>query len=102
MRPIHILLLVAITLLAVDSFLLYGNSRRRARREENRIIFDITTSGLGLTDLCIATEARYTRHPAVSDMASAFMDHPGALEHFPSGTFWAVPPFPGNTASRKP
>ena len=46
-------------------------------------------SALGLSDLCLSTEARYIRHAAVSDPVVPFMDHPGGLEHFPSGTFWA-------------
>lgn len=52
----------------------------------------LVTAALGLTDLCLTTEARYTRHPAVSDPVAPFMDHPGALEHFPSGAFLAPPP----------
>ncbi len=40
----------------------------------------------GLTDLCLFTEARYTRHPAVSDLHSAFQDGPFSFEHFPSGS----------------
>lgn len=43
---------------------------------------------LGLSDLAVSTEARYTRHPAVSDSLVPFMDHPGGLEHFPSGSFY--------------
>ncbi len=42
----------------------------------------------GLSDLCIATDARYVRHLAVSDKISPFMDHPGSIEHFPTGSFW--------------
>lgn len=42
----------------------------------------------GLSDLCIATDARYIRHVAVSDRISPFMDHPGSIEHFPTGSFW--------------
>ena len=45
---------------------------------------------LQLTDLCLFTEARYTRHPAMADLHAAFQDHPLALEHFPSGSL--VPP----------
>ena len=41
---------------------------------------------LGLTDLALFTEARYTRHLSQSDLHSAFQDHPMALEHFPSGS----------------
>jgi hypothetical protein len=40
----------------------------------------------GLTDLCLFTDARYTRNPAVADLASPFQDHPISLEHFPSGS----------------
>ena len=43
-----------------------------------------------LTDLCLFTEARYTRNPAMADLFSAFQDHPASLEHFPSGSL--VPP----------
>ena len=49
------------------------------------------TQRLGLTDLCLFTEARYTRHPAMADLHSAFQDHPGAMEHFPSGSLLAPP-----------
>lgn len=43
-------------------------------------------SELELTDLCLFTEARYTRHLSQADLHSAFQDHPVALEHFPSGS----------------
>lgn len=42
---------------------------------------------LGLTDLCLFTEARYTRNPSQADLGSAFQDHPFSLEHFPAGSF---------------
>lgn len=41
---------------------------------------------LQLTDLCLFTEARYTRHPAMADNHAAFQEHPAALDHFPSGS----------------
>jgi hypothetical protein len=47
---------------------------------------------LGLTDLCLFTEARYTRHPSLADLGTPFQDHPVALEHFPSGAIVPVPP----------
>jgi hypothetical protein len=47
---------------------------------------------LGLTDLCLFTEARYTRHPSMADMGTPFQDHPMSLEHFPSGAIVPVPP----------
>lgn len=47
---------------------------------------------LQLTDLCVFTEARYTRNPAITDLASAFQDSPLSLEHFPSGALMEPPP----------
>jgi hypothetical protein len=41
---------------------------------------------LELTDLCLFTEARYTRHVTQADLHTPFQDHPMALEHFPSGS----------------
>jgi hypothetical protein len=46
---------------------------------------------LGLTDLCLFTEARYTRHPTQADRHAAFQDSPLSLEHFPSGSLLAPP-----------
>jgi hypothetical protein len=46
---------------------------------------------LMLTDLCLFTEARYTRHPSLADLHSAFQDHPFSLEHFPSGSLISPP-----------
>jgi hypothetical protein len=44
---------------------------------------------LGLTDLAIWTEARYTRHPSQTDFFTAFQDFPGSLDHFPAGSIMA-------------
>lgn len=49
---------------------------------------------LHVTDLCLATEARYTRHPAMADRHAPFQEHPLALEHFPSGSL-ILPTIPG-------
>jgi hypothetical protein len=46
-----------------------------------------------LTDLCLFTEARYTRNPSMADFHAAFQDHPGALDHFPSGSLVSPPRF---------
>ena len=47
---------------------------------------------LKLTDLCLFTEARYTRHVTQTDLNSPFQDHPRAEEHFPSGSL-VYPPY---------
>ena len=46
---------------------------------------------MGLTDLCIFTDARYTRHPSMADLHTPFQDYPLSFEHFPSGSILSVP-----------
>ena len=43
-------------------------------------------SFLGVTDICVATDARYLRHLSVTDPVAPFMDDPRALEYFPSSS----------------
>jgi len=47
---------------------------------------------LELTDLCLFTEANYTRHLSQADLHTPFQDSPMSLEHFPSGSIAAPPP----------
>ena len=54
---------------------------------------------LGLSDLALFTEARYTRHPSLADLHSAAQDHPLSLEHFPSGSLMPPPAHLRNHAS---
>ena len=69
----------------------FADAALRSRAETARIAARAELVGeLGLTDLSLFTEARYTRHPSQADLHSAFQDHPLALEHFPSGSL--VPP----------
>ncbi|MBU0484444.1 MAG: hypothetical protein KKB30_08020 [Proteobacteria bacterium] len=91
MRPSKVLFIVVLFLVFVDAGL-YLHARDQQKRYASSLeAIKIATAVLGLTDLCVSTEARYTRHPAVSDPIVPFMDHPGAIEHFPSGSFWAPP-----------
>lgn len=88
MRPSSYLFMLVATLLLINFFLfrcwrLSGVDHAKRVERQQQIV-----AALGLTDICVATEARYTRHPAISDPVSPFMDHPGAVEHFPSGSFW--------------
>jgi hypothetical protein len=62
---------------------------RKGEQEENFRMLQIVVLQCGLSDLSLSTEARYTRHPAVSDPVVVSMDHPGAIDHFPSTLFWA-------------
>ncbi len=91
MRPSHILFILVLLLIITDS-MLYLHAKRLGRNlREDQAVQAIAVAGLGLTDLAVATEARYTRHPAVSDPMAPFMDHPGAIEHFPTGSSWNPP-----------
>ena len=91
MRPSH-LLFIFLLLLTFINATLYVHAKRLANDlNADQALQTIAVAGLGLTDLCVATEARYTRHPAVSDPMAPFMDHPGAIEHFPTGSFWNAP-----------
>jgi len=91
MRPSQKLLIVLLVLVSIDGLLYYHAAKRNRELKNDQALQATAVTGLGLTDLCVATEARYTRHPAVSDPMAPFMDHPGAIEHFPTGSFWNPP-----------
>jgi len=46
---------------------------------------------LEITDLCLFTEARYTRHPVMADVNTPSQDFPFSIEHYPSGSLVAAP-----------
>ncbi len=81
-------LLVLIILIVGSQLALYRVHSRKylarqdAERQMNRIV-----GRLGLSDISLATDARYVRHLSVSDSVAPVMDHPGAVEHFPSSSF---------------
>lgn len=81
--------------LAVQSVLLVGAFTHAAyqRGRDASLLADTAAlvNRLELTDLCLFTEARYTRHPTQADLHSPFQDHPLSFEHFPSGSLLAVP-----------
>ena len=91
MRPAHRALLflacaaTALLLTFVDAARLRGD-RAALTQASARLV-----ERLGLTDLALFTEARYTRHPTQADLHSAFQDHPVALEHFPTGSLLPPP-----------
>ena len=99
MRPTLQLCILLFSLAIIDTSLYLHNRHAGASHRSSNELLTITTAGLGLTDLCVATEARYTRHPAISDPVAPRMDHPGAIEHFPTGSFWA-PPEPQGTVRK--
>lgn len=85
--------MVAVAATFADAALL-ARERLPARAETAAL-----AAKLGLTDLALFTEARYTRHPTQADLHSAFQDHPLALEHFPTGSL--VVPRPHEPLDRK-
>lgn len=87
MRPSFIFTLFFTSLIGINfSFflLLNGSDQLSSVEQMNRV-----TSLTGLTDPSYTSEARYTRHPGLTDSLVPFMDHPGALEHFPSSSMLA-------------
>ena len=79
--------------LALATLATFVHSGLRAREASARLAASAAlVRDLGLTDLALFTEARYTRHLTQADLHTAFQDHPLAFEHFPSGSLHAPPP----------
>jgi hypothetical protein len=83
-----------ISLMFIDASVSQGIDKESLR--ERREIVKVLT----LTDLCLFTEARYTRHPSMADMHTPFQEHPLSLEHFPSGSIIVPPPQLRSRAAR--
>ena len=84
------LILLGIGFLLIMLMFAHAHIQRRADVPSLELTAALVRN-LGLTDLCLFTEARYTRHPSQADLHSAFQDHPVSLEHFPTGSI-AGPP----------
>ena len=94
LRPSYLALLLFATLVLVAAALHADvAAQRRGTLRAGEGLRPLTLS-LGLADLAVSTEARYTRHPALSDKAVVGMDLPGAIDPFPSTLFFAPPPAP--------
>jgi hypothetical protein len=78
------ILSVIVGLLVIHAKLSENRGLRRIQKEAAMV------QELALTDLCLFTEASYTRHLSQADVNTPFQDSPMALEHFPSGSL--VPP----------
>lgn len=85
-----LLLFVAAAVLVLGLTLVHAH--RRIERELPRLQqLGLIVQHYGLTDLCLATDARYTRHSSQADWHSSFQSHPMALDHFPSGSLIRPP-----------
>jgi hypothetical protein len=80
------LALVAAAFLAV-----HASSAKQAGVERLRQMSGVVER-YGLTDLCLFTDARYTRHLSMADLNTPFQDYPMSFEHFPSGSLFTPPP----------
>ena len=86
MRPSTGLLLFITFLALVGMLLAKAQHTSIAAKADGEAELQRVVEQLGLTDLCIATDARYLRHLSISDSVAPFMDYPGALEYFPSSS----------------
>jgi hypothetical protein len=79
----------AFSLLVLCALSVHAFYRQRADQElleaKGRLV-----RTLELTDLCLFTEASYTRHLSQADLHTPFQDYPLSLDHFPTGSI--VPP----------
>ena len=89
MQPSTRLLFLLTILSLFYGYVMLALPGKRAAQEESFQTLRQVVARLGVSDLSLSTEARYTRHPAVSDPVVVIMDHPGAIDHFPSTLFWA-------------
>jgi hypothetical protein len=93
MRKSSIFILVICLNLALLLLLAVHTRRAEQAAEISKALSAGLVKEFRLTDLCLFTEARYTRHPSMADFHAPFQDHPGALDHFPSGSLVSPPHF---------
>ena len=74
-----------ILLLGIAVFMF--NSQRDLRPLAETSHHALIASRFLLTDLCLSTESRHTRHLSQPELIAPFQDAPGYLDHFPSSTF---------------
>ncbi len=89
-RSTLFLICLMIQVLLLGLMFAHASYRKRAEgpflMEKSEIV-----KRLELTDLCLFTEANYTRHLSQADLHTPFQDHPFSLEHFPSGSILMPP-----------
>ena len=84
--------LIYLTLNIIFLFLIFTHASLKERANVQSLKEKVEmVKRLELTDLCLFTEANYTRHLSQADLHTPFQDSPVSLEHFPSGSL-VVPP----------
>lgn len=81
---------IAFGLIILCLIFIHSHISVKNRENEIRIKREMVKT-FGITDLCLFTEARYTRHPSMADLNTPFQDYPLSLEHFPSGSLMGPP-----------
>jgi hypothetical protein len=83
---------VFLALLAVAFSAIFLHARYRQAAEKHSLdTMAGMVQNLGLSDLCLFTEASYTRHITQTDLRTPFQELPMSLEHFPSGALMLPP-----------
>ena len=83
-----------LALLGLLFVLIFAHSWQLTVTDQSRLQANRTlVTQLGLTDLALFSESRYTRHPSQADLHSALQDHPGAFDHFPTGSLISPPAY---------
>ena len=78
---------ISIEFLCVVGFFVLGKLKQA---ERNTTLPDRQTIAqtLLLSDVCLTTESRHTRHISMPEWIAPFQDFPAYLEHFPSSSFY--------------
>ena len=81
----YYLIFLTFLLIAIGIFIFTGQSGSNASTQINTNA--VIAYRFLLTDLCLSTESRHTRHLSQPELIAPFQDAPGYLDHFPSSTF---------------
>lgn len=84
------LLYLFLNLILAVLMVVHAYTRQRAETSRLRESIE-TVRKNGITDICLFTEASYTRHLTQADLHTPFQDGPLSLEHFPSGAIVRAP-----------
>jgi hypothetical protein len=80
--------LTLLLLSALVAMLLYRPDALGTRLDERKVL----ARTLLLSDFCLSTESRHTRHANFPELIAPFQDFPAYYEHFPSSSFfWFLP-----------
>jgi hypothetical protein len=89
-RSSAFLLYVGVNLVLAGALVVHASHRRAVLEADLRGAAALAGT-IGLTDICLTTEANYTRHPSQADYHTPFLDGPFGFDHFPSGAVIGPP-----------